>query len=168
MRLEPVDTAERFRLVAEWLSAKENYQWLDFGDGRQIVSAEWLKIASQRGSLVMRIFTADDDETPIGVAALGNINQPFRTAIYWVVLGDKSHARGGYASRATSRMLTVGFTELGLRSIHTWVVDYNPSVHVALRVRFKLIGRQRQCHVIDGQVYDRLWFDILPSEHKEL
>lgn len=168
MRLEPVDTPAALRLVADWLSLKENYQWLEFGDGRQLVGAEWLKIAVQRGTLVMRVFTADDDVTPIGVVALGNINRHFQTANFWVVLGDKSYAREGYASRATSRMLTVGFSELGLRSIHTWVVDYNPSVHVALRVRFKLIGRQRQCHVIDGHAYDRLWFDMLPAEHKEL
>jgi RimJ/RimL family protein N-acetyltransferase len=168
MQLKPVDTPELWHLAAEWLARKENYQWLDFGDGRQLVSAEWLKIASQRGTLAMRMFTADDDETPIGIVALGNINRHFGTATYWTVLGDKSHARRGYATRATSRMLTVGFSELGLRSIATWIVDHNPSVHVALQVRFKLIGRQRQCHLIDGRAYDRLWLDILPSEHKEL
>jgi RimJ/RimL family protein N-acetyltransferase len=166
MQLTPVDTVERVRLVAGWLADKENYQWLDFG-GRQLVSPEWLKIASQRGTLVLRIFTADDDQTPIGVVGLGNVNPHFKTASFWVVLGDKAYAGQGYASRATVRMLTVGFTELGLHSIHTWVVEHNPSVKVALCAKFKPVGRQRQCHCIDGQLYDRLWFDLLASEHKE-
>ena len=168
MRFKPVDSPELLRLVAGWLSQKDNNQWLDFGDGRQAVSAEWLKLAMHRGTLVSRIFTADDDEAPIGVAALGNINPHFRTANLWVVLGDKAHAGRGYGTRATSHMLTLGFTELGLHSINTWSVEHNPSVHIAQALRMNLVGRQRQCHRIDGQTYDRLWFDILASEHKDL
>ncbi|HEY7501140.1 MAG TPA: GNAT family protein [Vicinamibacterales bacterium] len=168
MQLLPLDSPERIRLVAGWLALKENYQWLDFGDGRQHVSPEWLKVAMQRGSYVIRIFTADDDETPIGVVGLSNINPHFKTANIWVVLGDKSHSGRGYASRATSAMLTHGFTDLGLASIHTWIVEHNPSIHVAARVGFRPIGRQRKCHYIDGRAYDRLWFDLLPFEHAEV
>jgi RimJ/RimL family protein N-acetyltransferase len=165
--LVPVETPEMLRLVAGWVSAPENAQWLDFGDGRQRVSAEWLKIAQQRGTLALRVFAAGDG-TPIGVAGLGNINPLCRTATYWVVLGDKRYGGRGYASLATSRMLGVGFTELGLRAINTWIVEHNPSIAVARKVRFRPVGRQRQCHVIDGTAYDRLWFDMLASEHEEL
>lgn len=168
MQLRPVDSPELLRLVAGWLSEKENYQWLEFGDGRQMASPEWLKIATQRGSHVLRLFTADESDTPIGVAGFSNVNPRFRTATYWIVLGDKSHARRGYASRVTSRMLTLGFTELGLQSIQTWIVDHNPSIGVLKSLRFKPIGRLRQCHVIDGRTYDRLWYDLLPSEHEEI
>jgi RimJ/RimL family protein N-acetyltransferase len=168
MQLKPADTPELFRLVAGWLSEKDNYQWLDFGDGRQLVSPEWLRIATQRGTLVMRLFTADDTDTPIGVVGFSNLNRQFKTGTFWVVLGDKGRAGRGYASRATSRMLTLGFTELGLASIQTWIVEHNPSVRVAERVKFRPIGRQRRCHVIDGRAYDRLLYDLLPSEHKEI
>jgi len=168
MQLKPADSPELLRVVAGWLSEKENYQWLDFGDGRQVVTAEWLKIAMQRGTQVLRVFTADDSDTPIGVAGIGNINPHFKTGTYWVVLGDKSYAGHGYASRATSRMLTLGFAELGLQSIQTWIVEHNQSVRVAERCRFRPVGRQRRCHVIDGRPCDRLWFDLLPSEHEEL
>jgi RimJ/RimL family protein N-acetyltransferase len=41
-------------------------------------------------------------------------------------------------------------------------------VGVADRVKFRPIGRQRQCHLIDGHLYDRLWYDLLPSEHQEI
>jgi hypothetical protein len=30
------------------------------------------------------------------------------------------------------------------------------------------MGRLRQCHYIDDRVYDRLWFDLLASEHEEI
>lgn len=168
MQLKPADTPELFRLVAGWLSEKDNYQWLDFGDGRQLVSPEWLRIATQRGTLVLRLFTADDTDTPIGVVGFSNLNRQFKTGTFWVVLGDKGRAGRGYASRATSRMLTLGFTELGLASIQTWIVEHNPSVRVAERVKFRPVGRQRRCHVIDGRAYDRLLYDLLPSEHEEI
>jgi RimJ/RimL family protein N-acetyltransferase len=168
MQLKPADSPDLLRVVAGWLSDKENYQWLDFGDGRQMVSPEWLKIAMQRGTHVLRVFTDDETDAPIGVAGFSNLNPHFKTGTYWIVLGDKARAGRGYASRATSRMLTFGFTELGLHAIQTWIVEHNPSVRVAERVRFRPIGRQRQCHLIDGRAYDRLWFDLLPSEHEEL
>ena len=168
MQLVPPDSPELLQLVAGWLSDKGNNQWLDFGDGRQRVGPEWLKIAMQRGTYVLRVFTSNADDRPIGVVALGNVNREFQTANIWVVLGDKSCAGQGYASLATSRMLTVGFQELGLKAIHTWIVEHNPSIHVARRVGFRPIGRQRLCHCIDGRAYDRLWFDLLASEHEEL
>lgn len=168
MQLKPPDSPELIQLVAGWLAQKENYQWLEFGDGRQLVSPEWLKIGMQRGTYVIRLFTSDVDDKPIGVVALSNVNPQFKTANIWVILGDKSYAGHGYASRATSKMLTLAFRELGLQAIHTWIVEHNPSIQVAKRVKFRPIGRQRRCHYIGGQARDRLWFDLLASEHEEI
>jgi RimJ/RimL family protein N-acetyltransferase len=168
MKLVPPDTIERLQLVAGWLTQKENYQWLDFGDGHRRLSPEWMRIAMQRGTDVFRLFTADDDESLIGVVGLGNVNQVFKTAHIWVALGDRAYASRGYATRAFSKMLTVGFHELGLRAINTWCVEHNHSVGLVMRNGFKVMGRQRQCHYIDGRAYDRLWFDLLASEHKEI
>jgi RimJ/RimL family protein N-acetyltransferase len=39
---------------------------------------------------------------------------------------------------------------------------------MAKRLKFRQIGRQRQSHYINGRVYDRLWFDLLASEHEEI
>ncbi len=167
MRLLPLDSPERLQLVAHWLAQKENYQWLDFGDGRQLVSAEWLKIGMQRGSYVLRLFTSGADDTPIGIVGFSNINPHFKTASIWVVAGDKSFAARGQATRAASEMLSLGFEELGLRSVQTWIADGNQSQRIAKRLKFRLIGRQRQCHCVDGRVYDRLWFDLLASEHMQ-
>jgi len=60
------------------------------------------------------------------------------------------------------------FRELGLHSINTWVVENNPSLRIGERLHYNYIGRQRQCHMIDGRLYDRLLFDLLASEHREL
>jgi RimJ/RimL family protein N-acetyltransferase len=64
--------------------------------------------------------------------------------------------------------MTLAFRDLGLHSVNTWSVDLNPSLRTIERLGFRFIGRQRQCHFIDGRLYDRLLFDLLASEHREL
>ena len=168
MLLIPPESTELLTLVAGWLARKENYQWLDFGEGRQLASREGLRIAMQRQSTALRVFTSDREYQPIGVVGLSNVSQHFGTASAWVVLGEKTFARQGYATRALSQMLTYGFTGLGLRSISAWVVEGSACDEIVRRIGFKPVGRQRQCHVIDGRPCDRLWFDLLASEHKDI
>jgi hypothetical protein len=51
--------------------------------------------------------------------------------------------------------------------INTWVAEGNPSIRILERTNFRPIGRQRQCH-LDGRPYDRRWFDLLATEHREI
>jgi RimJ/RimL family protein N-acetyltransferase len=167
VKLRALDSPELIGLAAGWLAQKENHQWLDFGDGKQVLTPAWLKIMTQRPNIWLRVYTADEPERPIGLVALDDMNRTFRTARIWAVAGDKSFAARGYATRAVSQVLTLAFQELGLGAIFTWTVEGNPSVRVLERLNFRFIGRQRQCHYIDGRPYDRLWFDLLASEHRE-
>jgi RimJ/RimL family protein N-acetyltransferase len=168
VKLLPLDTPDRIALVARWLARKENYQWLDFGGGRQVVTPALLKIMTQRESHFMRVYTTDENEEPIGIAGLNSVDRTSRTATLWGATGEKSFRSRGYATFAGSKFLTLAFRELGLHAINTWVVEHNPSLRLVQRLGFRLVGRQRQCHYIDGRVYDRLFFDLLASEHREL
>ncbi len=153
MQLKCVDTPELLETVAQWLADKQNHQWLDFGNGVQAPSALSLKLMTQRGVNVLRVYTADDDVTPIGVVGLSNVDRHAGTATVWAVLGRKRY--GGYTDRAVKGLLTIAFTELGLQSVNAWTVEFRP------------VGRLRQCHRIDGRVFDRLLYDLLASEHSE-
>ncbi|HLX78957.1 MAG TPA: GNAT family protein [Burkholderiales bacterium] len=168
MKLLPLYTPETFELVSGWLQQRENYQWLDFGAGRQVVTPTLLKIMAQRETNFMRVYTAHRDDVPIGIVALNNVDRIFRTGTLWGVAGEKSFSSRGYAGIAASRLLTLAFRDLGLHSVNTWVVDRNPSQRSVERIGFRPIGRQRQCHFIDGRPYDRLLFDLLASEHREV
>ena len=42
-----------------------------------------------------------------------------------------------------------------------------PAIRVLERNSFKLIGRMRNCHEIDGQRLDRLLFDLLAREYED-
>jgi RimJ/RimL family protein N-acetyltransferase len=167
MRLIPLDTPQLIALVADWLARRENAQWLDFGNGRQPMSPTLVKIMAQRDTNVLRVFTADDDETPIGVVSFQNVDRRTKTATIWTVVGDETYRRRGYATQASTKMLALGFRELGLEAITTWAVPHNPSAEIAKRMGFRVIGLQRRCHYIDGRPYDRLLFDMLASEFRE-
>ncbi|MGH8265033.1 MAG: GNAT family N-acetyltransferase, partial [Steroidobacterales bacterium] len=86
----------------------------------------------------------------------------------WGVAGDKSFRSRGNATFAASIFLTVAFRDLGLHAINTWVADGNTSRRVVERLHFRYVGRMRDCHYMDGKPYDRLFFDLLASEHREI
>jgi RimJ/RimL family protein N-acetyltransferase len=167
MKLLPIDSTERIELAAKWLSQPENYKWLDFGNGVQKVTAVTLKIMTQRDLHVFRLYTPDEADVPIGIVGLSNVDRNFKTGSLWAVLGSKRY--GGWTAPACSKMLTYAFSELGLRAVNAWTLEINKGgQRVIERLRFRPIGRLRQCHVMDGRVYDRLLFDLLASEHQEI
>lgn len=166
MKLLPIESRSLLETVAEWLSRKENYQWLDFGHGVQALTPLSLKLMTQRDIHCLRAFTADDDVTPVGIVGLSNVHRPFRTATLWTVLGSRVH--GGMGRRATTQMLAYGFHELGLYAVNAWTVETNVAARRGLeRLRFTYFGRQRKCHYIDGRPLDRLWYDLLAEEFCE-
>jgi RimJ/RimL family protein N-acetyltransferase len=169
MKLLPLDTPEIIELAASWLAQKENSQWLDFWTGKQlVVTPALLKIMAQGGRHFLRVYTSDRDEIPVGIVGLSNVDRIFKTANFWGLAGEKSFRSRGYGTLAGSKFLTLAFRDLGLHTINTWVVEHNPSLRTVERLRFRFIGRQRQCHFIDGRPYDRLLFDLLACEHREL
>lgn len=168
MKLLPLDTPEIIQVAAGWLGQKENYQWLDFGGGKRVITPEVLKVMAQRQTHFMRVWTSDRDDAPVGIVGLNNVDRESKTATFWGVAGDKSFRNRGSGTCAASKFLSLAFRELGLHSINTWVVDANPSLRIAERLHYHYIGRQRQCHCIEGRLYDRLLFDLLASEHREL
>lgn len=168
MKLLPLDTPEILELAAGWLAQKENCQWLDFGNGKHTVTPSLLKIMTQREGHFLRAYTSDRDDTPIGIVGLNSVDRAFKTATFWGASGEKSFRNRGYSTIASSKLMTLAFRDLGLHSVNTWSVDHNPSLRTIERLGFRFIGRQRQCHTIDGRPYDRLLFDLLAAEHREL
>lgn len=168
MKLLRLDTPELLELVAHWLGLKENHQWLDFGNGRQIITPALLKIMTQRPNHFMRAYTSDRDDTPIGICCLNSVDLNFKSATLWGAQGDKSFRNRGLGTLAASKVLTLAFRDLGLHTINTWVVEGNPSLRLIERLNFRFIGRQRQCHFMDGQACDRLLYDLLASEHEDI
>ncbi len=168
MRFLPLDSPERLALAAGWLAREENHQWLDFGNGGQAISPALLKIMAQRDAHYIRLYTSPEDDAPLGILALNSVDRRLRSAVFWGVAGEKSFRSRGWGTLAGSKFLTLAFRELGLHVIQTWVAEGNPSQRLVERLGFRPVGRQRQCHAIDGRPCDRLLYDLLAAEHREL
>jgi RimJ/RimL family protein N-acetyltransferase len=168
MNLVPLDDVT-IPMVASWLGRKENYQWLDFGNGKQSLDAVILRLMIHRPVHHLRLFAAGNPATPIGIVAFSQIDPNFGVAQLWYVLGDRTYAGRGYTSAAVSAMLDYGFRVLHLESVNAWAVASNtPSIRVLEKNHFRLIGTQRRCHRLDGMSVDRLLFDLVASEYQPL
>lgn len=168
MDLVPLDN-HTIPMVASWLGQKENYQWLDFGNGKQSLDAVILRLMIHRPVHHLRLFTAGNAGPSIGIVALSPIDPHFGVAQLWYVLGDKSYSMCGYTSAAVSALLDYGFRVLHLESVNAWAVASNiPSIRVLEKNCFRLIGTQRRCHRLDGVSVDRLLFDLVATEYRPL
>src|SRR5258705_9069607 len=124
MKLLPLDCPELIELAANWLSQQDNYKWLDFGNGVHSPTPISIKVMTQRDLHVLRAFTPNGSDLPIGVVGLSNVDRRFKTAAsMWAVLGRKRY--GGYAPPAAAKLLLLGFTELGLEFVGAWTVGGN-------------------------------------------
>lgn len=168
MRLLPLDTPERVALAAGWLAQKENYQWLDFGNGGEAISPLLLKIMAQRDTHFLRLYTSPLDDRPLGIAGLNSVDRRLRTAVFWGAAGEKSFRSRGWGTLAGSKFLTLAFRELRLNVIQTWVAEGNPSQRLVERLGFRFVGRQRSSHAVGGRPCDRLLYDLLAAEHREI
>ncbi|HEY3860172.1 MAG TPA: GNAT family protein [Gammaproteobacteria bacterium] len=167
MELLPFEGDRLIGLGASWLTEKRNHQWLDFGDGSGPIGTTALSHMSRDDAHIIRALTADDDDTPIGLVALSSINRDFRSAMLWALLGDRDYAAKGYVFRATSAILTLGFTDFGLECVNAWAVECNhASLRILRKLNFKPIGRERHCHYIDGRPFDRLLFELQSTDHR--
>jgi len=153
--------------VYTWLADPQNNQWLEFDEG-DMANPRKLRSMLSSDTHYVRLFRASPEGDALGLVGLSNINRTLGTAMPWCVLNSDSHAGKFYMIRALSRLLEVAFDEMGLKSLHAWTVECNiPSVRLLRHAGFRYIGRQRRCHMINGRVLDRLWFDLLDFEYRE-
>ena len=80
MKLLPLDRPERIKLAADWLGREENYKWLDFGEGAQALSVISLKLMTQRDLHMLRLFTSDESDLPIGMVGLSDVRPHLKMA----------------------------------------------------------------------------------------
>jgi RimJ/RimL family protein N-acetyltransferase len=161
-----VISPELFDRVSGWLAAPENYRWLDFGNGIKPLHPASLRLMLQRDIHCLRAVVDAETNRPIGLVALSNISPEAKTATLWYVLGEKAFSGRGYLSQAVSGMLQIAFEELKLNSVTAWCAASNgPSRRILEKNGLQPMGRQRECHPIDGGLDDRLWYDMLSHDY---
>ena len=79
-------------------------------------------IITQRDIHLLRLFTDNGGQMPIGIACLTNINYNFATCTLWYVLGEKQCSGDRNTTWAVYKILILGFLNLGLEAVNAWVV----------------------------------------------
>lgn len=155
--------------VTAWLADPENYRWLDFGNGIKPLHPASFQLMLQRPIHCLRAVLDPETQQPIGLVALSNITPDSKTATLWYVLGDKAYSGRGYLSQAVAALLKIAFEDLRLNSVTAWCAASNgPSRRILEKNGLQPMGRQRECHPLDGTLDDRLWYDMLAHDYFSL
>lgn len=104
----------------------------------------------------------------IGRCLLFSIDPVNRSAMFGIVIGEKSYWNHGYGQEATRLMLDYAFNLLNLHSVMLGVFSFNQrAIKAYERVGFKVIGQRREARLIAGKAYDAILMDILEAEFRE-
>ncbi|MBY4867693.1 GNAT family N-acetyltransferase [Burkholderia anthina] len=151
--------------VAAWFAQVDINQWFDFGLGRQDLPALALHAMLNTGRHRIRVFGPDGCRTPSGLIAVSDVTHRFATGSFWVVRDRRRPAYPDMTYEASQRLLREAFELEQLHCITAWAVQNNArSRRLLARLGFRLIGLQRDCHVVDDMRVGRLLYDLLPEE----
>lgn len=160
---------DKLPLVASWLARPDIHRWLDFSAGRQVLAEPALAAMARSPHHRLYLFSPAGVPEAIGLVGLSDLAPNFKTGVLWYVLGNPYFARQGWTTRAVSAVLGLAFGELGLQAVRAWAVECNrPSIRILELNNFRLAGRLRAHHCLDGRNYDRILFDLLAHEYRPL
>ncbi len=153
---------ESYALAASWLSEPATNRWLSsMWRGRRVsVSMLSLVAKSDRN----RLYLIRADGTPCGLVGLAEIDRADGNAMIWYLVGVPGMAGKGAATAGIDQAAKLAFGELGLQSLHAWIMEDNAGSRRALEKNgFQLAGRLRQATRSGERQVDRLYYDLLPA-----
>ncbi|RFU44193.1 N-acetyltransferase [Paraburkholderia sp. DHOC27] len=150
--------------IAAWLADPDINRWFDFGQGRQALPVLALQLMMQSGRHRLRVFGPKGHNVPSGLVAVSDLTHAFGTGSFWVLRDSRRPACTDMTLLASTEILREAFETGRLHSITAWAVDSNVrSRRLLERIGFRLIGLQRDCHVMHGSRFGRVLYDLLPA-----
>ena len=155
-------------MVMSWLGRPEIHKWLDFGDGRTLLSEGQFTFLVRNPANRVNLFCDTRTDAPVGVIALQGIRNAARYGLQWGLRGNFEAGGRLVSMHAIYCNLDLAFNELGLATVQAWCVASNrPSLMVTRRAGYREMGRMRQAHLMDGALHDRIILDITAEEWAE-
>lgn len=156
-------------IVTEWLINSRNKNEIKIGMNDQVIDPlAFRHMSNDPGNRFYFIFE-ENSRQPFGMIALSEINMHSKTARMWYVLSSVNSTYIKNLTDAAHQIACLGFSELGLESIHAWTLNNDElSKQILINNRFNFIGRRRQCHPENGKLHDRLLYDIVADEFLEI
>lgn len=125
---------------------------------------KWFEAAVAGDDLVFTIYDRAG-ERPIGTCDLRDVDGRNRVATMGLLIGEPSARGRGLGTEATTLLLDVAFTVLGLHSVWLTVYEYNlAGQRCYAKAGFREVGRRRQCRFMGGRLWDEVVMDILSTE----
>lgn len=160
---------ELMPVYQRWLN---DFELLSLLDRRfRPLTSDWIRTWYDRqsratgDSLVFTIWDISSN-TPIGNAALQDIDARSRTAEFGIFIAELSFRGKGRGTEATRMMLDFAFDTLALENIMLRVYDHNArAIAVYERVGFKVLGRRRGANRRHGSAADVILMDIVRGDY---
>lgn len=151
--------------IVAWLAQPTISRWFDFGLGRQTLPALAVQAMVHSRQHRIRVFGSVGYTVPSGIVAVSDVTHRFATGSFWILRDRLRPTCVNMAFNAATYLLHEAFVRDRLRCITAWAVDCNaPSQRLLARLGFRLIGQQRDCHLVDGMRVGRLLYDLLPDD----
>lgn len=104
----------------------------------------------------------DKDNNLHGIIGLKNINFMSSNAELYIYIGSSESRGKGYATDALHTVLDFAFNRLNLHKVYLRVFDYNiNAINLYKKTGFKIDGKLRDEHFINGEYHDVLIMSIL-------
>lgn len=151
--------------IVAWLAQPTISRWFDFGLGRQTLPALAVQAMVHSRQHRIRVFGSVGYTVPSGIVAVSDVTHRFATGSFWILRDRLRPTCVNMAFNAATYLLHEAFVLDRLRCITAWAVDCNvPSQRLLARLGFRLIGQQRDCHLVDAMRVGRLLYDLLPDD----
>jgi RimJ/RimL family protein N-acetyltransferase len=139
---------------------------------RPIVTRTWDEVVTQfetaAGSDKSRIFAVGkaSDNLFLGRVTYFDLNPRNHSAEIGYFIGPEFRGRG-YAAEAVALLLKHLFSDLGLNKVMAQTGEFNlHSIRLLEKLGFRIDGRLRQHHEVNGELKDDILYSLLASELK--
>jgi|SRR5690625_1010 len=166
--LRPVKK-EDLAYLNKWKNDFEIFK--NLGGGFQPVSIDqqslWMDNLIDMNGNSQRFIISVDENKPIGVVGLYNINYKNRNCEFGIYIGEKDFHGKGYGKEATKLMLNYGFANLNLNKIKLLVNEDNNAQKLYNNLGFRTIGYYEKERFVNNQYLDVFIMELLKKNFKE-
>lgn len=169
--LRPLERADLNETYLGWLNDAEVTRYLETGAFPSTMQDLEKFYDAVRGCRSEVIFAVADRKTHrhLGNVKLGPIQWVHGTAMFGIMIGDKSAWGTGIGQEVTRLIVEYAFNRLDLRRIGLVVFEeHRSAVCCYEKVGFKIEGCLREQMYQDGQYKNHLYMGLLRSEYKPL
>lgn len=111
------------------------------------------------------IMVEKENEIPIGIVSLINIDYKNRNAECIIDIGEKEYWGKGYGSEGLKLLLDYVFYEMNLHRVSLKVFSFNDrAIRLYTKIGFQQEGISRQCLFRDGEWHDIIHMGLLQNE----